>query len=111
MGTSDTTKLPVAADAPATTRRIFVRNLILDAEIGVHTHEKNRRQRICVNVDVAVADGGAAHHDQLKNVVCYENIVDGVKAIWFSPTPASPTSGCGWRSSTRCRKPRASASN
>jgi 7,8-dihydroneopterin aldolase/epimerase/oxygenase len=49
-------------------RKVFVRDLVLDAEIGVHAHEKNRRQDV-------------AHDDQLENVVCYEDIVNGIKAI------------------------------
>ena len=62
-------------------RRVFVRDLVLDAQIGVHAHEKGRHQRIRVNVDVLVEDGGAPLDDQLQNVVCYENIIKGVKAL------------------------------
>jgi dihydroneopterin aldolase len=61
-------------------RKVFVRDLVLDAEIGVHAHEKNRRQRIRLNVDV-LAEEDVAHDDQLENVVCYEDIVNGIKAI------------------------------
>ena len=62
-------------------RRVFVRDLVLDAEIGVHAHEKNRHQRIRLNVDVRAEDDTGPIDDQLHNVVCYENIVDGIKAI------------------------------
>jgi dihydroneopterin aldolase len=67
-------------DAKRSPRRVFVRDLVLDAEIGVHAHEKNRRQRIRLNVDV-LAEEDVAHDDQLENVVCYEDIVNGIKAI------------------------------
>jgi 7,8-dihydroneopterin aldolase/epimerase/oxygenase len=62
-------------------RLVFVRDLVLDAEIGVHAHEKGHHQRIRVNVDIRVDDEGGPLHDQLQNVVCYENIVDGIKAL------------------------------
>ena len=69
-----------SVDAKRSPRRVFVRDLVLDAEIGVHAHEKNRRQRIRLNVDV-LAEEDVAHDDQLENVVCYEDIVNGIKAI------------------------------
>ena len=62
-------------------RKVFVRDLVLDAEIGVHAHEKNRRQRIRLNVDVLAEEDMAQLNDQLENVVCYEDIVNGIKAI------------------------------
>jgi dihydroneopterin aldolase len=62
-------------------RRVFVRDLVLEAEIGVHAHEKNRRQRIRLNVDVLAEEDIAQLDDQLENVVCYEDIVNGIKAI------------------------------
>ena len=35
-------------------RRIFLRNYVVDANIGIHAHEKNGAQRIALNVDVFV---------------------------------------------------------
>ena len=62
-------------------RRVFVRDLVLDAEIGVHAHEKGRHQRIRVNIKARTTDDGAPLNDQLQNVVNYETIVEGIKAI------------------------------
>lgn len=62
-------------------RRVFVRDLVLDAEIGVHAHEKGRHQRIRVNIEARTTDDGAPLNDQLQNVVNYETIVEGIKAI------------------------------
>lgn len=70
---------PVGTTQPP--RRVFVRDLVLEAEIGVHAHEKGRRQRIRVNVDALAEDDGQPINDQLQNVVNYETIVDGIKAI------------------------------
>lgn len=70
------------ADARNALRHVFVRDLMLDAQIGVHHHEKQGPQRIRVNVDLAVwekdVDGIG---DQLANVVCYEEVVSGIRSL------------------------------
>lgn len=70
------------ADARNALRHVFVRDLMLEAHIGVHQHEKLGPQRIRVNVDLAVwekdVDGIG---DKLANVVCYEQVVSGIRAL------------------------------
>jgi len=67
------------ADAAKAIRHVFVRDLLLDAHIGVFTSEKGRTQPIRVNIDLTVSE--VAHSDKLANVVCYKSVVDGIKAI------------------------------
>ncbi len=67
------------ADAREGVRHVFVRDLMLDALIGVHRHEKRQHQRVRVNLDLAVREGDAK--DRLDAVVCYEKIVVGVRAL------------------------------
>jgi len=69
------------ADAGAGLRHVFVRDLTLPANIGVHKHEKEKRQRVRINLDLGVIEGAAAPEDHLADVVCYEEIVDGVRAV------------------------------
>lgn len=69
------------ANAEQAVRHVFVRDLLLDARIGVHGPEKGRAQPVRINIDLAVRDEGSALHDSLANVVCYENVVDQIKAI------------------------------
>lgn len=69
------------ADAHQAMRHVFVRDLRLDARIGVHGPEKGRAQPVRINIDLAVREAGLPHGDELGNVVCYERIVDQVKAI------------------------------
>jgi len=69
------------ADATAGLRHVFVRDLVLDCNIGVHLHEKDRVQRVRINLDLGVLEGDQAHQDRLENVVCYEDIVIKVRAI------------------------------
>ena len=81
--TSPSPKIEVLqiADAAAGLRHVFVRDLVLDCNIGVHQHEKGRVQRVRINLDLGVTEGEAGHNDQLENVVCYEDIVKRVRAI------------------------------
>lgn len=72
--------LPVQHRAVAT-RRIFVRDLVLSARIGVHRHEKKREQRIRLNLDLTVAESPRPSSDRLSDVVCYEKIVNRVRAL------------------------------
>ena len=70
------------ADARNALRHVFVRDLMLVAQIGVHSHEKLGPQRIRVNVDLAVFEKDVdGIGDQLANVVCYEEVVSGIRAL------------------------------
>ncbi len=69
------------ADAALSVRHVFIRDLLLDAHIGVHKHEKGRRQRVRINIDLSVLESGPDSGDELANVVCYEDIVARVKAL------------------------------
>jgi len=69
------------ADADAGVRHVFVRDLVLQAEIGVHKHEQRRRQPVRVNIDLTVEENAEPLADRLENVVDYERIVEGVRDI------------------------------
>jgi 7,8-dihydroneopterin aldolase/epimerase/oxygenase len=67
-------------------RHVFVRDMVLTASIGIYPHEHRDRQRIRVNVDLAVDDetalaGVVVGADELNRVVNYEKIVAAVRAI------------------------------
>lgn len=76
------------ADAARALRHVFVRDLTLDAHIGVHAHEHAGTQRVRINLDLAVDDDGAravsragVGRDELSRVVDYETLADGVRAL------------------------------
>jgi dihydroneopterin aldolase len=71
------------ADARAAIRHVFVRDLVLDCSIGIHQHEREALQRIRVNLDLAVREGetNGQVDDELANVVCYEDLTKGVRAL------------------------------
>jgi len=79
---------PRFADAARATRHMFIRDLVLPASIGVYAHEHDARQRVRINLDLAVADDAAANvsrpavgKDELGRVVDYEAIFNRVTAI------------------------------
>jgi dihydroneopterin aldolase len=72
-------------DAPLATvaglRHIFIRDLLLPCSIGVHRHEKDAPQRVRINLDLSVRENEAPINDAIGNVVCYEEIATGARAI------------------------------
>lgn len=69
------------ADGHAAVRHVFIRDLVLTCSIGVHGHEKEAHQRVRLNLDLGVKEDQRALDDRLENVVCYEAIADGVRAL------------------------------
>lgn len=56
-------------------RRIFLRNYVVDANIGIHAHEKNGAQRVAINVDVFVPLSlSTPRHDRIHEVIDYDFI-------------------------------------
>lgn len=72
-------RLPLSATNPQ--RRIFVRGLVLDAEIGAYDHERGRTQKLSVDFEAEVVEPAEPTGDRLEDVVCYNRLVEGVKAI------------------------------
>ena len=61
-------------------RRIFLRNYVVDANIGVHAHEKNGAQRVALNVDVFVSLSlSTPRHDRIHEVIDYDFIRLAIK--------------------------------
>jgi len=73
-------------------RHVFLRDMTLLASVGVHAFEHEARQRIRLNIDLAVLDEGAGPlgrplslpapgKDELSRVVDYEAVATRVRAI------------------------------
>ncbi|MBV1833684.1 MULTISPECIES: dihydroneopterin aldolase [Novacetimonas] len=73
---------PPWPDRPAL-RCVFVRDLLLDANIGVFAHEQGVTQRIRVNVAFGVTDspGLDVGEDDLARTVSYEDVVLLVRGL------------------------------
>ncbi|MAF95730.1 MAG: dihydroneopterin aldolase [Rhodospirillaceae bacterium] len=69
------------ADAKRALRHVFIRDLMLPCSIGVHRHEKTTEQRVRINLDLAVLEGGQPINDDIRNVICYEHLTKGIEEI------------------------------
>ena len=67
--------------AGASTYRVCVRNLLLPCSIGIYDHERLRTQRVRINVELDIADPGSFASEDFENVLNYETIIEGVRAI------------------------------
>lgn len=70
--------MTMAPDAVRQLRRVFVRDLEVQARLGVHPHEKAAPQRVLIGIELAVADDAAPHGvgaDDLRRVVDYAEVV------------------------------------
>src|SRR5581483_6703531 len=70
-----------AAYASPGGRRIFVRDLVLLADIGVYRREQGKAQRVRINLELVVDEPPGPPTDRLKDVVNYAKIVDAVRAL------------------------------
>ncbi len=70
------------ADAGRHVRHVFLRDMVLQASIGIYQHEHAVLQRVQINVDLAVDEGDAADAvDSLHRVVSYEVVANMVRRI------------------------------
>ena len=73
--------VPVIAEASQPARRVFVRDLLLDALIGIYPEERTKPQKILINLDLWVAETPGQPPRSYAEVVCYENLVKRSKAL------------------------------
>lgn len=69
------------ADAGTRVRHVFIRDLLLTCFIGVHKHEQKKPQRVRINLDLAVLEDAEDIGDRLSEVVCYEDVADGIRNL------------------------------
>ena len=73
---------PIATPTAKThSRRLFVRKLVIDCAIGIHAHERGRTQRVALDVTLDIAEPDAAHGDRIAEVVSYDDVIAGIRAI------------------------------
>ena len=64
--------------------KIVIKDLVLPWSIGVFTHEKNEPQRVRINLIIQTRYNTKELNDNIKNVISYANIVDGIKLLSVS---------------------------
>ncbi len=75
----DIATLPRAANAPQ--RKVFVRGLKLDVFIGVYDSEQGAAQPVRIDLELDVIEPSDPVGDRLEDVLCYNKLTQGVKAI------------------------------
>ena len=78
---SDVTARAADAEAPLPTRRMFVRDLVLDCLIGVNRYERDGRQRVRINLSLDVLETAPADRDRLSDVVNYDTLVVRIRKL------------------------------
>jgi 7,8-dihydroneopterin aldolase/epimerase/oxygenase len=72
--------LPDGAPAGERVYRMFVKDLVLQCNIGAYAHERLRPQPVRINVDMQVREAGVPLNDDLANVLSYDQITAAIKA-------------------------------
>jgi dihydroneopterin aldolase len=60
---------------------VLIRDLVMLCSIGVHAHEHDAKQRIRINMELDALEGARPIEDDLRNVVCYDEIISAVRRI------------------------------
>ena len=79
--TSPSNIAPLPRTATAPRRKVFLHNLVLDAHIGAYESEQGVTQPVRINLQADVAEPSAPAADRLEDVVCYNKLTQGIKAI------------------------------
>lgn len=74
---------PSTAKAPAALGRdcIFLKDWVIDCNIGVYAEEKGVTQKVRLTVDAYLASHVRAARDDMETVPSYTDIIDAVNAI------------------------------
>ncbi len=62
-------------------QRVFVEGLVVRCRVGVHDHERDKPQRVRIDIETERAEAPEGSSDKLRNVVCYEDLIKRVKAL------------------------------
>jgi 7,8-dihydroneopterin aldolase/epimerase/oxygenase len=61
--------------------RMFLHDLVLPCRIGVYDHERQKTQRVRINVNMRVEPDAAPRNDDIANVLSYEDVLLGIKRL------------------------------
>ena len=66
------------AAAPPAALKVFVRGLTIEAEIGLHPHERGRRQPLVIDVELDLAPAAVGG---IRDTVNYERLAERARAL------------------------------
>ena len=62
-------------------RTVFIKNFIIEEIIGIHAHEKAKKQKIKFNIVMEVEQHTVPDEQNIKSIVDYEKITDSLKNL------------------------------
>lgn len=62
-------------------RKVFVRGLRVDAEIGAYDHEYGQTQPLLIDFDITVMEPEVPDSDDMEDVLCYNRFSSGIEQI------------------------------
>jgi dihydroneopterin aldolase len=72
---------PGDSQTKATSTKIFIKGLMVEAECGVYAHEKGRRRPLVVDIEVSVGLGVRAGQDELSETLDYDILASHVREV------------------------------
>ena len=68
-------------DKSSIKRTVFIKNFIIEEIIGIHKHEKLKKQKIKFNIILNVDQRSLPNEKDIKSIVDYEKITDKLKEL------------------------------
>ena len=58
----------------STKRTVFIKDFVIEEIIGIHKHEKIKKQKIKFNIELDINQSSIPHENDIKSIVDYEKI-------------------------------------
>ena len=74
-------ELKTELNKSSTERRVFIKDFIINEIIGIHEHEKRRKQKIKFNIVIDVNKNTFPDERDIKSIVDYEKIINKLENL------------------------------
>ena len=62
-------------------RKVIIKDLILNIYVGIHNFEKKKRQRVKFNIEILTNPFVQPNHKELSSILNYEEVVNKIKKL------------------------------
>ena len=74
-------ELKPTKDKSSITRTVFIKDFIIEEIIGIHEHEKIRKQKIKFNIVIDVDRNTLPNEEDIKSIIDYEKITNKLENL------------------------------